>query len=78
MSVLVATERFVMWVYSLSTDANAAIGLLLTHMGASIASMLYPGSNLREWVSLLANHPFADIAKHATRLEDMMERFESA
>ena len=78
MSVLVATERFVMWVYSLSTDAHAAVGLLLTHMGVSVASMLYSGSDLRERVSLLSNHPFADIAKHATRLEDMMEKFESA
>jgi hypothetical protein len=76
-SVLVAIERFVLWVYSLDRDASAALSSLHNAMGPQVASFLFPSSDMRDRVSLLANHPFADIAKHASRLEDMMDRFEA-
>lgn len=76
-SVLVAIERFVLWVYALHRDASVALTLLQTTLGPTRAACLLANSDMRERISLLANHPFADIAQHASRLEDIMDRFDS-
>jgi len=54
-------QRVAVWVYTLSADATQAVALLHAAAGPAAADALRAGSDLRERLGLLANHPFAEV-----------------